>query len=173
MAAPEYVPRPKDERPRVYSSPPWRPEPWLSDRPGDLAGPQPVGPRLGTQGPDQGYALVLARQFEGKLVLEEGEDQADAVAGCVALALKRASSFGRAPTVHDLRVAFGIWGFLRRADADLVAWRREVFDEVAAPHHYMDLRALVDLVPVEVLRQTPNEIERQAADWRSFFAPRS
>ena len=31
-----------------------------ADRPGELVGRQPRGPRLGYQGPDQGYALALA-----------------------------------------------------------------------------------------------------------------
>ena len=44
------------------------------------------------------------------------------------LALKRASLFGRAPVVHDLEVAFTIWGFLGAAPPELVALRRPLFD---------------------------------------------
>src|SRR5690606_35188820 len=119
MAAPEYVPQPKDDAPRTYESPPWRPESWFADRPADLDGPQPYGPRLGYPGPDQGYALKLARRFEGKLVLTPGEDEEDAIIGCVEVANKRASLFGRAPIVHDLTVAFALWGFLSEADPEL------------------------------------------------------
>ena len=88
MAAPDYVPKPTDEKPRVYESPPRRPDSWCADRPAEIDGLQPSGRQLGTPGPDQGYALKLARQFEGWLVLTPGESQDDAVAGCMAIALR-------------------------------------------------------------------------------------
>ena len=70
MAAPEHVPVDRTQPVRVYESPPRRPESWLSDRPGEvIAAGQPRGEQLGHQGPDQGYALSLARRFEGKLTL--------------------------------------------------------------------------------------------------------
>ena len=64
MAAPEYVPvKPMDDV-RTYESPPRRPDPWLAQRPGDLKTGQPRGVHFGNPGPDQGYALVLARRLE-------------------------------------------------------------------------------------------------------------
>src|SRR3954462_15719101 len=98
-------------RVRAYRSTPRRPERWIADRPGDMD-EQPRGDRLGTPGPDLGYALKLIRQFEGKLHLDPGENTDDVVAGCVAIAMKRASLFGRAPTVHDIRMALTLWGYL-------------------------------------------------------------
>ncbi len=160
MAAPEYVPRPKDEHPRVYESPPWRPEPWFSDRPADLAGTQPHGPRLGYPGPDQGYALKLARQFEGKLVLTPGEHEDDAIVGCVEIANKRAALFGRAPVIHDLTMAFRLWGFLTEADPELVRLRRKYFQAVSNPAHYSERRRVADVVPVAALRMTPAEFAK-------------
>jgi hypothetical protein len=174
MAAPDYVPRPKAQKARVYESPPWSGDSWIADRPADLPGAQPLGPRMGYPGPDQGYAIKLARSFEGSLVLTTGEHEADAIAGCVAVALKRASLFGRAPVIHDLRIAFTIWGFLSEAPAELVKLRKPLFEEVSATHHYSELRRIVDLVPVAVLRLSPAEVAQQAAaDWRSFFRRKS
>jgi len=171
MAAPEYVPRPPDEVARVYGSPPWRPESWTAARPADLLARQPLGQRLGRPGPDQGYVLRLARQFEGTLVLVEGESEVDAVAGCVGVALKRASIFGRAPVIHDLTIAFTVWGFLGPASDDLVACRRLLFEEVANPHHYEEARGLVDLVPESTLRMSPDEVRELAArDWTRLVA---
>jgi hypothetical protein len=164
VAAPDYVPKPTDEKPRVYTSPPRRPESWLADRPGEIHGLQPEGPGLGVQGPDQGYALKLARQFEGKLALTAGESHEDAIAGAVAIATRRASLFGRSPVMHDLTVALTIWGFLGEAPADLVARRKELFAGVADPHHYSDGRALVDSVPEALLRMTPTEVARTVRD---------
>lgn len=157
MAAPEYVPRPKDEQLRVYESPPWRPEAWFADRPADLEGSQPHGPRLGYPGPDQGYMLKLARLFEDKLVLTPGEHEDDVIAGSVEIANKRASLMGRAPIIHDLTIAFTLWGFLAEADPELVRLRKKYFQAVADPNHYTDRRRIADVVPVAVLRLTPSE----------------
>ena len=70
MAAPEHVPVDRNQPVRAYESPPRRPESWLPARPAEVVEDgQPRGERLGNQGPDQGYALLLARRFEGKLTL--------------------------------------------------------------------------------------------------------
>ncbi|HEY1281072.1 MAG TPA: hypothetical protein VGF22_15455 [Acidimicrobiales bacterium] len=171
MAAPEYVPvKPMDDV-RSYESPPRRPEQWRAERPGDLTSGQPVGERFGYQGPDQGYVFVLARRFEGTLTLTEGEHEDDAIAGCTLVALKRASQFGRAPVIHDLTVAFTVWGFLdAKPPAELVAVRKPLFEEAANPHHYLEQRRIVDAVPIETLRLAPTAVtDRHAADWRSLL----
>ena len=41
MAAPEYVPRPKAEKSRVYESPPWADDSWYQDRPAEIMTGQP------------------------------------------------------------------------------------------------------------------------------------
>jgi hypothetical protein len=175
MAAPEYVPRPKAERSRVYESPPWRYDAWLAVRPGDLADGQPSGPGLGHPGPDQGFVLKLARQFEGRLALGEGEHEDDVMAGAAAIALRRASLFGRAPVIHDLTVALRVFGYLGdagAADAGLVDRRRPLFEGCADLHHYARLQALGDSVPEPVLRLTPQQVrERASADWRGLLDP--
>ena len=172
MAAPEYVPVDRTRLVRAYESPPRRPDPWLADRPGDLQGGQPRGDRVGYQGPDQGYVLTLARRFEGKLTLRPGEHERDALAGAVAVALKRASLFGRAPIVHDLTVALTIWGYLGEVPppAELIELRRRMFEEVWHPHRYAEQRAIADAVPEAVLRQTPQQVaDAHRRDWRSLL----
>ncbi len=171
MAAPEHVPVDRNRPVRAYESPPRRPDPWLSERPGEVVhGGQPRGDRLGHQGPDQGYALRLARRFEGELQLTSGEHEKDAPAGAVAVALKRASLFGRAPVVHDLTVALTVWGFLGDAPKELVAVRTRLFEEVWHPHRYAELGRLADLVPEEVLRMSPAEVGQvQRTDWRRLL----
>jgi len=153
-----------------YTSPPRRDRAWSADRPGDVfADGQPDGALLGSQGPDQGFALKLARHFDDELELTNNEHRDDVVAGCVAVALKRASAFGRAPTVHDLRCAFSIFGYLNRADPELVELRERLFEEVAHPHHYAERRAIVDAVPTEFLRQPHKQLLEAASDWRSVL----
>ena len=66
MSAPPYVPVPVTDKPRTYESPPWRAEPWIEDRPAQL-GMQPSGPRLGNQGPDQGFVLTLLEHVEQQM----------------------------------------------------------------------------------------------------------
>jgi hypothetical protein len=171
MAAPEFVPvRPLDDV-RAYSSPPRRPTSWWAHRPGDLESRQPTGAGLGSPGPDQGYAYVLARRFDDRLVLADGEHHDDVVQGCFLVALKRASLFGRAPVIHDLTVAFTVWGFLDDpAPADLVAVRKRAFEGAANPNHYLEQRRIVDAVPSETLRLQPTTVtERHRADWRSLL----
>lgn len=159
---------------RSYTSPPRRGDAWIASRPGDLATRQPKGPRLGSMGPDQGYAYRLVRQFEGKLSLGK-VDHDDAVAGCVAVAMKRSALFGRAPVIHDLTAAFTIFGFLDPSPpAELVALREELFAEVASAHHYPERRYLVDLVPDEALARPHDAIAAAyRADWRSNLASAS
>jgi hypothetical protein len=170
MAAPEFVPVDRTRLLRTYESPPRRPESWWAERPAELTDGQPFGPRLGYPGPDPGFVLKLARQFAGKLSLTEGEHERDALAGACAVALRRASLFGRAPVVHDLTIALTIWGFLGEAPKELVARRRPLFEEVANAHHYPELRRLVDLVSDEALRMSPQQVgQAHRADWRSLL----
>lgn len=171
MAAPDHVPARPTRRVRAYSSPPRRNDPWRADRPGDLEGRQPKGAALGTAGPDQGYAYRLVHLFDDRLHLG-GVDKDDAVAGCVAIAMKRAALFGRAPVVHDLTAAFTVYGFLDQNPPDeLAAERAELFAEVKSNHHYSERRQLVDRVSEEALLASHTEIEsRYRSDWRQLFA---
>jgi len=177
MAAPEFVPTKPTDRPRAYASPPRRDDEWVPARPGELVTqggqPDPDAGRMGAPGPDQGYLLKLVPLLRDELVLADGEDRRDAEAGGVAIALKRASLFGRAPIVHDLRVAYTVWGLLSSdAPAELVAERRARFEGVRlTAHHYPELRAVVDAVPEATLRLAPAEVaSRHAADWRSLLS---
>ena len=169
MSQPQNVPT-KPVAPQHYASPPRRDRTWSADRPGDVfTDGQPEGDLFGSQGPDQGFAIKLARSFEDELTLTNNENPDDVIAGCVAVALKRASAFGRAPTVHDLRCAFSIFGYLSNADPELVAVREKLFEEVAHPHHYTERRAIVDAVPTEFLRQPHQQILATTTDWRSIL----
>ena len=166
MAAPDYVPTPLSEQPREsLRLPP--PRPWMADRPADLQRGQPVGPKLGRPGPDQGYLLKLAEDFEDRVEVAEGEQAEDAIAGCAAVAMRRAALFGRAPVAHDLELALRLWGFLGGAPDDLVEFRRRLFG--GAAHHYWDQRAVTDLVPDETLKLTPAKVADRLSDWRQLL----
>lgn len=169
MGAPEYVPTTPREQVRSYSSPPRRPEPWRADRPGEVVGPWPEGDRLGTPGPDQGYAIGLAARFRPRLQLREREDEADVLAGASAIGMKRAGLFGRAPISHDIEAGLCVWGYLDTgADPELVEMRRQWFEEVHRTHHYMERRRVVDAVPDGVLRQPLDAIAAaHSDDWRA------
>ena len=73
--------------------------------------------------------------------------------------------------MHDLTIAFTLFGFLdEQADDELVALRRRLFEEVANSHHYVEQRRIADLVPGPTLRLTPAEVkDRYATDWRSLL----
>jgi hypothetical protein len=147
------------------------PASWSPDRPGEIEGRQPTGDQLGYQGPDQGYVLTLAARLRPTLRVSAGESTDDAIRGCINIALRRASLFGRAPVVHDLTVAFTIWGWLdAKPSADLVARRRELFAGVAnTAQHYTEGRHIADLVPESTLRLSPLQASEAYPDnWRQL-----
>lgn len=146
-----------------YESPPARARQWRARRPGDIAGFQPHSDGLGSQGPDQGYAYKLAQAALNDMHLVPGESRDDVVAGVVTIALKRASQFMRAPSMHDIEAACALFDFFNSAaDPDLVERRSSMFAGISHPHHYRDRRILADSVPAQLLRQ-PLETIRQSA----------
>ncbi len=168
MPQPEYVPIATSDRVRPAERLPV-PAAWTASRPADLDGPDhPSGQALGTPGPDQGYALRLARHFRDRLVLTDGISAEDAIAGGLGGGLRRAALFGRAPVIHDLELSFTLWGFLGGAPDDLIADRRALF--AGAAHHYRDQRAITGRVPDSTLRLTPAEVRDRLDDWRSLVA---
>lgn len=141
---------------------------WTQSRVSEIRGPsQPTGFQLGKPGPDQGFALKLARRFEDRLVLGKGESAEDAVAGCTAVAMRRCARFGRAPAVYDLTFGFTLWGFLGEAPADLVEARGPLFR--SASHHYQAQRAIADCVAEETLRLTPEAVAGRLGEWRELI----
>ena len=170
MSAPKSAPAGLREKP-YYTSPDVVPDPWSPDRPGIVDGFQPVGARLGAQGPDQGYALTIARRLVPELQIQAAERIDDAVQGCLGIALGRASLFSRAPVVHDLRIAFTIWGYFDPSPpADLLAHRAELFEGVGnTNHHYAAGRRIADLVPESTFRMTPQQVQAAyPAHWKSL-----
>jgi hypothetical protein len=171
MAAPKFSPVAATDRSRTYASPDHVPANWMPDRPGEIAGFQPAGPRRGNHGPDQGYALKIARQLVPKLQLHDGEHADDAVQGSLGVALRRASLFSRAPVVHDLTVAFTIWGFFdANPPAELLTARKQLFTGLRhVGHHYTGARVVVDMVPESTLRLTPEAARQQyPGSWREL-----
>src|SRR5689334_5619808 len=83
---------------------------WRADRPGDLVAGQPTGDLLGRPGPNVGYALTLAGRLSDSLQLAPHEHLDDALAIVAELAMKRAASFGRAPTLPDLEITADLLG---------------------------------------------------------------
>jgi hypothetical protein len=171
MSAPEFVPVKAGRREKNYESPPRRPQPWLAERPAEIyRDGQPDGEALGVQGPDQGYALRLANRLRDELKLTAGESANDAVKGCLGIALRRASLYGRAPMIHDLRLAFNLFGFRHDdTDPELVALRKPLFAEVASPHHYFEAREIATMVPESTLRLSHTEVEARRRDWRTLL----
>jgi hypothetical protein len=171
MAAPEYVPvGPLRAAQRSYQSPPRRPGSWRAERPGEVVGEgQPRGQALGAQGPEQGYILRLAPQVLDSLHLQPSEDRDDVKAGLVAVALRRASLLGRAPVVHDLRVAATLFGFYDATpSAELIGLRSRTFTGLAHTHHYFDRQALAASVPEETLLRPPDQVaDAYRSGWRA------
>ena len=171
MAAPKFAPVPPATPTRGYRSPDVVPSPWSSQRPAEIRGRQPEADGLGHQGPDQGYALALAERLRPQVKVQPGELVDDALRGSLNIALRRAALYGRAPVIHDLRLALTIWGWLDSdPPADLLERRHALFEGLAnVIHHYSEGRRLVDLVPESTLRLTPQAVAtRWRTDWRQL-----
>ena len=171
MAAPQFSPTPVVDTARFYSSPPVVPGAWLPNRPGEVVGFQPSGSQLGNQGPDQGFAIKIANGFKDRLQQQPGEHTVDTINGCLGVALRRASIFSRAPVVHDLTVAFTIWGFLDASPpSDLVVARKALFIGVGHGHHYAEARTIADMIPEATLTMTPQQVAAEfPANWKSLL----
>ena len=129
---------------------------WTTSRPAELVVPSVSrGPSVGTPGPDSGFALRLARRFEHQLKLGEGESAPDVLLGVALIAAKRAASFGRAPSVYDVRFALNLWRFLDDAPPELGVARRAAFSSLS--HDYVAQRQLVDAIDDDTLRLSPEE----------------
>lgn len=167
MAQPEFVPLHAADRVRPAERLPAHGG-WRQARPAELVSPDlPKGHRFGSPGPDQGYGLTLAKRFEPALELAEGEHREDAVAGSLGAGLRRASMFGRAPVIHDMELAFTIFGYLGGAPSDLVAFRVPLLR--GAAHDYWAQRDVVDKVTEATLRLTPAQARAKLTEWRSLF----
>jgi len=156
-----YVPVPLDEKPRQQQNfapgvfmPPARG--WVADRPGDLRARPPRGPLTGTPGPNVGFALSLARRARDRFRLEPGEHVDDAVAVVAELAMKRAATFGRAPTILDVDFAIELLGYAGAAPENVRRWRPGVVR--GADHDYVVRRAIADTVSSSLLRITLQEL---------------
>ena len=81
-----------------------------------------------------------------------------------------ASMFGRAPVIHDLNMAFTMWGFFdAEPPRDLVERRAELFIGIGNVHHYAEGRVVADLVPDSTLRLSPQQVsQRYPANWRTL-----
>jgi hypothetical protein len=114
--------------------------------------------------------LLLANRLSNRLHLVGGLVTADAIRGCLNIALRRASLYGRAPVIHDLTIAFTMWGFFdANPPADLVTTRADLFKGVGNVHHYAEGRSIVDMVPEATLRMTPAQVtSAYPANWRTL-----
>jgi hypothetical protein len=113
----------------------------------------------------------LAEHVRPRIKVTHGESVDDAIQGCIGIALRRASVFGRAPVIHDLDIALTMWGFfLDTPPADLVAARKQLFEGLSnVVHHYVEARQLVDMVPDSTMRMTPEMVRKSMPNsWRAL-----
>jgi hypothetical protein len=141
---------------------------WTGNRPGEVTFPaRPGGRTLGAPGPDQGFALSLARRFEQQLLLGKAESLEDFMLGCALLAARRAGLYGRAPSIYDLVVVYELFGFLGPVEPALVAERAVRFRGLT--HDYSTQRRLVDSVPEELLRLAPSEVQARPEELKALL----
>ena len=119
-----------DDRPRQETEPRAGGAHAAGRRGGGPTGPatswrgQPTGTLLGRPGPNVGYALTLAGRLRDRFSSRRTSTSHDALAVVAELAMKRAASFGRAPTMPDVEVAADAARLPgRRSTTRFAAWR--------------------------------------------------
>lgn len=134
-------------------------------RPAELRGRRlPSGRGLGIPGPDQGFAYTIVERLIDGEVVDPGSSVGDVRAAIAALATKRASSFRRGPTITDVRSALALFHYGDPEASELIRRVRRSLTAGAA-HHYGARRYLCDLIPLELLRHTPDSIEQMVGIW--------
>lgn len=156
-------PRPKPDPARA----------WVPSRPGELGGPEDMkwGNGFGTNGPDAGYALLLAKQRD--LDLADGEHRENADAAVAAVAAARSSLFGRGPTGKDIDLALVLLGYdkgsvPKETAANLGEDRLGWF--TGAAHHPAKLVDFIAKLPSDTLRLTAAEARGRMASGETLIA---
>lgn len=158
MTTKPYVPPDRDTEYRPEQLPPARP--WFAHRPAETAA-DPGAARFGAVGPDMGYARTLLTLFSRRLV-PGACNRDDLLEAGVAVAMRRAATFGRAPIPEDLEVAFLLLGALDGVPGD---WSRA--GGAVAEHvdgvRYKPARAaeLAASLPEDWLRRKPGGVRKQ------------
>lgn len=141
---------------------------WRADRPGEVSARAVPGPLAGTPGPNVGFALTLAGRARDRFRLEPGEHAEDAIAVVAELAMKRAATFGRAPTNLDVDFAIELLGYASAAIGDVAAWRPALVR--GADHDYVVRRGIADSVGVSALRLSVQELPEHLLEVRMAIA---
>lgn len=134
------------------------PQPWRFDRPAELARDYNLSYKsgMGDIGPDQGFAIKLAKRVADRIILEKGEHSDDVLAGMVAIALRRASLFGRAPVFSDVILAGKLFGYFDEVRDELLQYRKGLFSGVA--HDKYKERVLAFSLPEAALLANPDVV---------------
>lgn len=157
-AVPEDSPRQEQNLAPGVSLPPARPS--AGGRPGEVAGPWPRGAGFGSPGPNVGFALTLVARAHLRITLAPNEHEGDAHALVAAVAMKRASLFGRAPVAADVSCALLILGYEGPASGDFVEWR--ILAGIDAAHDYRPGLDICARVSPEDLRLDPRDLAPRA-----------
>ena len=124
---------------------------WVADRPGDVRARAAAGTAHRHAGPERRLRAVARRAGPAT---GSGSSRAstsdDAVAVVAELAMKRAATFGRAPTILDVDFAIELLGYAGAAPEDVRRWRPGVVR--GADHDYVVRRAIADTVSSSLLR---------------------
>ena len=140
---------------------------WRANRPGEVGPAGEQGGVFGNTGPNIGYAMSLARRAAERIILLPGEHLGDALAIIGEIAMKRAASFGRAPTSPDVELAIGYLDF-EGSSLDVRDWRPALVH--GAGHHWLSRRRAVAAVSEEILHLPFEEALARVREVRSALA---
>jgi len=141
------------------------PKSWRADRPGDQGQRHKEADNqlLGNAGPNGGYALTLAVRHSKDLILTDHEHNHDVEILLAEIAMRRASSFGRAPIAADIEFAAHLFSYDIQSSQGIEKWRPRLVHGVGHDEHAR--RLIVNSVPDEIIQGTKGEIHSSISGW--------
>ena len=142
------------------------PKSWRADRPGDTKHGQGIveGELVGHPGPNVGFALTLSKTSNQNWFLIEGEHIHDVEVLLAEIAMRRASSFGRAPIQKDINLAAQLFGYDKQPIQGKGHWRLGIVHGCSHDEHKR--RVIVNSIPQEVISGEVDIDQEIIRSWR-------
>jgi hypothetical protein len=173
MSTQDFVAKNRHDRPRHEQNMPEgvevpTPLPWVAGRPGDeaIAPVVPEGEYYGHPGPSIGFAMTLVNRQWDNIVLVDHEHRHDVEPLLAEIAMRRASFYGRAPIIDDVKLAIKILSYDAAPTQGEEKWRPHLVHDCGHNEHRR--RAIVNSIPEEIIEGQQDDISSISGWWEKL-----
>ncbi len=143
------------------------PDSWKAHRPGDEKTHKTSDDQLlGNAGPNVGYALSLVAREKSSFVLVAHEHLHDVEVLIGEIAMRRASHFGRAPVMDDIRFASKLLGYDAAPAQGEEKWRPLLVNGCGHDEHRR--RIIVNSIPDEIIAGSSHSHDAISGWWEKL-----